>query len=189
MLAPSTLVPQHLGTRSTPSVPSRHLYHLVSTFSAFHYEHLQHLQPLFHYPNCFSQRLVVKFDAPVLFFKFYRKVLRKAVKIVEKWLKMLKVRKVLIVKCAEGAEGADRVSRCWAGAEVPGCWVPALTPLISQQSIVIVIGSHWGYDTSMNLFFQYTVNKKSIFMIRQINRRITPVVATIARLCVCQLYL
>jgi hypothetical protein len=67
---------------------------------------------------------VVKFDAQVLLFKFYRKVLRKAVKIVEKWLKVLKV----LTGCQ--------------GAEVPGCWVPALTPLISQQSIVIIIGSH-----------------------------------------------
>jgi hypothetical protein len=33
--------------------------------------------------------------------EFYRKVLRKVVKIVEKWLKVMKVPKVLIVKRAE----------------------------------------------------------------------------------------
>jgi hypothetical protein len=44
---------------------------------------------------------VAKLDAWVLFFKFCHKVLRKAVKIVEKWSKVLKV---IIVKRAEGAD-------------------------------------------------------------------------------------
>jgi hypothetical protein len=77
VLAQSTLVPQHLLSTSAPS---------------------QHLQPLFHYLNCFSQHLAVEFKEQNLGIKFYRKVLRKAVKIVEKWLK------VLIVKRAEGGE-------------------------------------------------------------------------------------
>ena len=92
MLAPSTLVPQHLlstlvpqhllstfSTQSAPSAPSRNLQHPVSTFNAFHYEHLrhlQHLQPLFHYLNCFSQHLTVKFKEQNLGIKFYHKVLR-----------------------------------------------------------------------------------------------------------------
>jgi hypothetical protein len=44
---------------------------------------------------------MVKFKEQNLVIKFYHKVLRKAVKIVEKWLKVLKI---LIVKRAEGAE-------------------------------------------------------------------------------------
>jgi hypothetical protein len=60
------------------------------------------------------QHLVVKYDVLVLFFKFYHKVLRKAVKIVKK---SLKVPKVLLVKCAAGV---DWVPRCRAGARVLG---------------------------------------------------------------------
>jgi hypothetical protein len=56
-----------------------------------------------HYLNCFCQHLMVKFKEQNLGIKFHHKVLRKAVKIVEKWLK------VLIMK---RAEGADRVPRC-----------------------------------------------------------------------------
>jgi hypothetical protein len=44
----------------------------------------------------------------------------------------LKVLKVLIVKRAEGADWVLKVPRCWAGSEVPGCWVQALTPLGSE---------------------------------------------------------
>ncbi len=59
-------------------------------------------------------------------------MLRKALKIMEKRLQVLKVPKVPIVKCAEVPSscqtGAEVLSRC-RGAEVPGCWVPALTPL------------------------------------------------------------
>jgi hypothetical protein len=47
---------------------------------------------------------------------------------MEKRLQVLKVPKVPILKCVEGA---DWVPRCRAGAEVPGCWVPTLTPLPS----------------------------------------------------------
>jgi hypothetical protein len=108
VLAPSTLAPRHLfGTCSAPRDP-------VGTFDAFQYghlRHLQHLQPLFHYLKCFSQHLAVKIKGQSLETKFYRKVLRKALKIMEKRLQVLKV------------------PRCRAGAEVPGCWVPALTPL------------------------------------------------------------
>jgi hypothetical protein len=64
---------------------------------------------LSHYINGFSQHLAVKFNEQNLGIKFYRKVLRKAVKIVEKWLKVLKV---LIVKRAEGADWVLKVPRC-----------------------------------------------------------------------------
>jgi hypothetical protein len=101
VLPPSTLAPaQYLGTCSAPTASSQHLQHPASTRSAFLYEHLQHLQRLFQYFNCFSQHLVVKYDVLILFFKFYHKVLRKAVKIAEK---SLKVPKVLLEKCAVGA--------------------------------------------------------------------------------------
>jgi hypothetical protein len=73
-------------------------WHLVGTFDAFQYGHLQHLQPLFHYLKCFSQHLAVKIKGQSLETKFYRKVLRKALKIMEKRLQVLKVP---IVKCAE----------------------------------------------------------------------------------------
>jgi hypothetical protein len=86
---------QHLGTCLAPA------RHLVGTFDAFQYGHLRHLQPLqplFHYLKCFSQHLVVKIKRQSLETKFYRKVLRKALKIMEKRLQVLKVP---IVKCAE----------------------------------------------------------------------------------------
>jgi hypothetical protein len=38
--------------------------------------------------------------------------MRKAVKIVEKWLKVLKMPKVLIVKRAEGTDWVLKVPRC-----------------------------------------------------------------------------
>ncbi len=46
-------------------------------------------------------------------------MLRKALKIVEKWLKVLKVPKVLIVECAEGADWVPKVPNRCRGAEVP----------------------------------------------------------------------
>jgi hypothetical protein len=49
----------------------------------------QHLQPLSHYLKCFFQHLTVKFSAQTLPFKFERKVLKKALKIMGKWLKVL----------------------------------------------------------------------------------------------------
>ena len=109
---------QHPGTYSAP----RHPVGTFSTCSVFHYEHLrhlqhlQHLQPLFHYLNCFSRHLAVQFKEQNLVIKFYREVLRKAIKIVEKWLK---VPEVIIVKHATGAEGAAVLSRC-RGARVLG---------------------------------------------------------------------
>jgi hypothetical protein len=74
---------KHLGTCSAP----RHPVDTFSTSSVFHYEHLrhlQHLQLLSHYVNCFSQHLAVQFKEQSLGINFYREVLRKAVKIVDK---------------------------------------------------------------------------------------------------------
>jgi hypothetical protein len=41
------------------------------------------------------------------------------------------VPKVLIVECAAGADWVPKVlSRSRGAEQVPGCWVPALTPLL-----------------------------------------------------------
>jgi hypothetical protein len=53
-----------------------------------------------------TQHLAVKFKEQNLGIKFYHKVLRNAVHIVEKWLK------VFIVKRAEGADWVLKVPRC-----------------------------------------------------------------------------
>jgi hypothetical protein len=82
-------------------------------------QQLHRLQPFFHYLNCFSQHLAVKLDAKVLFFKFYRKLLRKAVRIVKKLLKVFIVKRV---------EGADWVLKVPTGCQhVPPWKIPFLS--------------------------------------------------------------
>jgi hypothetical protein len=104
----------------------------------------RHLQPLFHYLNCFSQNLTVKFKEQNLGIKFHHKVLRKAVKIVEKWLKVLKVPKVLIVKRAEGGDwvptgcrGAEQVLRyeCAGCQHLPPCYFTNKTKIFLYPEV------------------------------------------------------